>query len=243
MTAGSNRKTTTLRDAVTSQPSEPFAVTVPVADAAAAVGRGEAVLVVDGLGPETIGMLILSAQHADAAALHRLSRLAGGDSYLALTAERCDQLGLDRVTAAKDDLVHPPATVPISAAVDIGSTIGAEHLGGTLFEVPPGEKATPYHWEAAQEEWLVVLSGTPTVRTPEGEEELAPGDLVVFPAGPEGAHQVRNASGAPCRFLMFSNRAPINAIHYPDSAKTAVRTPWGRSNFPDAAATGYWEGE
>jgi len=130
-----------------------------------------------------------------------------------------------------------------AAAVDIGSTIGAEHLGGTLFEVPPGEKATPYHWEAAQEEWLVVLSGTPTVRTPEGEEELAPGDLVVFPAGPDGAHQVRNASGAPCRFLMFSNRAPINAIHYPDSAKTAVRTPWGRSNFPDAAATGYWEGE
>ena len=132
MTAGSNRKTTTLRHAVTSQPSEPFAVTVPVADAAAAVGRGEAVLVVDGLGPETIGMLILSAQHADAAALHRLSRLAGGDSYLALTAERCDQLGLDRVTAAKDDLVHPPATVPISAADGLTHGMGVAERARTI---------------------------------------------------------------------------------------------------------------
>jgi uncharacterized cupin superfamily protein len=129
------------------------------------------------------------------------------------------------------------------ASANLAPAIGGEHLGGTLFELPPGEKAVPYHWEAAHEEWLLVLSGTPTVRTPEGEAELAPGDLVVFPAGPDGAHQALNASDRPCRFLMLSNRAAINVIAYPDSGKTGVRTPFSRANFPDAAAVGYWEGE
>jgi 3,4-dihydroxy 2-butanone 4-phosphate synthase/GTP cyclohydrolase II len=117
---------------VTSQPSDPSAATVSVADAAGTLGRGEPVLVVDGLGPDTIGMLILSAQHADAAGLHRLTRRAGGESYLALTAERCDQLGLDRVTAAKDDLVHPPATVPISAVDGVTHGMGVAERARTI---------------------------------------------------------------------------------------------------------------
>ena len=49
--------------------------------------------------------------------------------------------------------------------------------------MPPGEKLWPYHWELGCEEFLVVVSGTPTVRTPEGERELAPGDVVHFPEG------------------------------------------------------------
>src|SRR3954470_7673681 len=91
----------------------------------------------------------------------------------------------------------------------IAGPIGAEHLGGGLLEIPPGKTAWPYHWEAAQEEWLIVLSGTPTVRTPDGEEVLSPGDVVCFGCGPAGAHQVRNDSDADCRVVMVSNRAPV----------------------------------
>ena len=126
---------------------------------------------------------------------------------------------------------------------DIGSAIGGRHLGGTLLEIPPGKRAWPYHWEAAHEEWLFVLSGTPTMRTPEGEAQLSPGDLVCFPAGPEGAHALRNASGEPCRVVMLSNRAKVNVIVYPDAGKVGVRTPWLRPNFPEDSAVGYWEGE
>lgn len=126
---------------------------------------------------------------------------------------------------------------------DISGGIGAEHLGGALLEIPPGGRAWPYHWEAAQEEWLIVLSGAPTVRTPEGEERLAPGDVVCFPMGPEGAHQVSNPGDVPCRVVMLSNRDPVNVIVYPDSGKVGVRTPWLGSNFPQGAAVGYWEGE
>jgi uncharacterized cupin superfamily protein len=121
--------------------------------------------------------------------------------------------------------------------------VGGEHLGGSLLEIPPGGVAWPYHWEAAQEEWLIVLSGTPTVRTPDGEETLAPGDVVCFPVGPEGAHQVSNASEAPCRIVMLSNRDAVNVIAYPDSGKVGVRTPWMGSNFLAGATVGYWEGE
>lgn len=126
---------------------------------------------------------------------------------------------------------------------DIGPAIGADHLGGTLIEIPPGTRAWPYHWEAAQEEWLIVLSGTPAVRTPGGEEELTPGDVVCFAAGPDGAHAVHNASDEPCRVVMISNRAPVNVVVYPDSEKVGVRTPWLGSNFPEGSAVAYWEGE
>jgi uncharacterized cupin superfamily protein len=130
-----------------------------------------------------------------------------------------------------------------SRGADIGFAIGGEHLGGSLIEIPPGFRAWPYHWEAAHEEWLVVLSGAPTLRTPDGEEELVPGDVVCFPTGPEGAHALRNASDEPCRVVMLSNRAKVNVIVYPDAGKVGVRTPWVRSNFLEDSAVGYWEGE
>jgi uncharacterized cupin superfamily protein len=130
-----------------------------------------------------------------------------------------------------------------SRGADIGWAIGGEHLGGSLIEIPPGKRAWPYHWEAAHEEWLVVLSGTPTLRTPEGEEELTAGDVVCFPTGPEGAHALRNASEEACRVVMLSNRAEVNVIVYPDAGKVGVRTRWLRPNFPEGVGVGYWEGE
>src|SRR5947208_4260017 len=84
---------------------------------------------------------------------------------------------------------------------DLGPLLGAQHLGGTLIELPPGNKAFPYHWEAAQEEWLIVLSGRPTVRTPSEREVLDPGDVVCFEAGPDGAHQVINETDEACRLV------------------------------------------
>jgi uncharacterized cupin superfamily protein len=138
----------------------------------------------------------------------------------------------------------PDAPEPFGAReAFIGEAIGAEHLAGNVLEIAPGRVAWPYHWEAAQEEWLIVLSGTPTVRTPDGEETLVAGDLVCFPAGPDGAHQVRNDGDAPCRVVLLSSRAPVNVIVYPDSGKVGARTPWLRPTFPQDSAVGYWEGE
>lgn len=72
----------------------------------------------------------------------------------------------------------------------LGDRLGAELIGGTVYEVDPGKKLWPYHVHHANGEWLIVLRGRPTLRTPEWERELVEGDVACFPRGPAGAHQV-----------------------------------------------------
>lgn len=125
----------------------------------------------------------------------------------------------------------------------IGPRVGAELLGGSLYELPPGSKGWPYHWHHANEELLVVLSGTPTLRAPDGERTLEPGDCVLFPHGPEGAHSVNNDSEQPARFLIFSTLVSPEIVTYPDSGKVGARSEWTRGTFREESAVGYWEGE
>jgi uncharacterized cupin superfamily protein len=127
----------------------------------------------------------------------------------------------------------------------IGKRLGGKLLGGSLYELPPGEKTWPYHYELGCEEWLVAVSGRPTLRGPDGERELEPGDVAVFPEGPAGAHQVLNRSEEPCRVLIFSSKSPVAIVHYPDSAKVGL---WTESDGYQAMLRGepdldYWEGE
>ena len=106
----------------------------------------------------------------------------------------------------------------------IGPLVGAVETTVNLILLERGQAVCPYHYEYA-EEWLLVLEGEVVVRTPEGEETAVRGDLVCFPAGPDGAHKVSNDSGAPARVVMFSNsRRPAIAV-YPDSDKIAAFPP------------------
>ena len=130
-------------------------------------------------------------------------------------------------------------------ATPIGKRLGAELLGGSLYEIPPGEKTWPYHYELGCEEWLIAVSGRPTLRSPDGERELEPGDVAVFPEGPAGAHQVLNRSEEPCRVLILSSKSPVAIVHYPDSAKVGL---WTESDGYQAMLRSepdldYWEGE
>ena len=124
--------------------------------------------------------------------------------------------------------------------------VAGEHLGASLYELPPGQSTFPYHYELGNDELLVVVKGRPTLRSPEGERELQPGDCVLFPSGPEGAHQLTNDSGEPVRVLLVSNVAlPRGAVQV-DSDKLMVR--WGTGDderlwFRRRDATGYWDGE
>ena len=62
-----------------------------------------------------------------------------------------------------------------------GKKLGAAVTGMSIYEIPPGQAICPYHYEYAEEEWLLVLEGTPTLRTPAGSEVLSPWDVCVFP--------------------------------------------------------------
>ena len=104
----------------------------------------------------------------------------------------------------------------------LGGLLGAKETGISVYELPPGQAICPYHYECAEEEWLVVLGGTPTLRTPDGEQRLEPWDVSFFPRGPEGAHQIRNAAEETARVLMFSPVVYPAASVYPDSDKVGV---------------------
>jgi uncharacterized cupin superfamily protein len=123
--------------------------------------------------------------------------------------------------------------------------VGGRGLGFGLFELPPGERTFPYHFHYGNEEWLLVVAGRPTVRGPEGERELVPGDVVCFPAGPAGAHQVANRTEEPVRVVILSTLVLPGISVYPDSGKIGVRpgVPEDTLNFRRADAVDYWDGE
>ncbi len=126
----------------------------------------------------------------------------------------------------------------------VGPEVGAERLKLNLFEVEPGQSLCPYHYEYV-EEWLIVLHGTVSVRTPDGEDTLVEGDTVCFPAGPGGAHKVSNRSGANARVIMFSvGDEPAVAV-YPDSDKIGVWPGLEKDKIMVRRGSGvdYWEGE
>jgi uncharacterized cupin superfamily protein len=129
--------------------------------------------------------------------------------------------------------------------VSLGKLLGAAETGISVYELPPGEAICPYHYELGEEEWLLVLEGNPTLRTPEGSEALDPWDVVCFPRGPEGAHGLRNESDEHVRVLMFSNVVVPTATVYPDSDKVGIWTgdPETEVMARREDAVGYYEGE
>ena len=111
-----------------------------------------------------------------------------------------------------------------SGMARLGPDLGAKQLGTTVYELPPGQAVCPYHYEYAEEEWLLVLEGRPTLRHPEGSDELQQWDVVCFPTGPEGAHGIRNDTEEPVRVLMWSSVIHPAATVYPDSDKIGIWT-------------------
>jgi uncharacterized cupin superfamily protein len=124
-----------------------------------------------------------------------------------------------------------------------GDRLGARLLGASVVLLHQGQAVCPYHYELVEEEWLVVLSGAPTVRTPDGEQVAAPGDVICFPRGPAGAHKISNAAADPARVLIVSERSPCAAAVYEDSDKIGVFGPELRLLFRRGDARDYWEGE
>lgn len=130
----------------------------------------------------------------------------------------------------------------------IGYELGTEMIGCSLWELPAGEAAYPYHFHYSDEELVIVLSGRPTLRTPEGTRELEEGEALRFPLGEEGAHQIYNQTEETVTFLAVSSHGRPDVIVYPDADKIGVgeRLPQGgglRAFFRRKDRVGYFEDE
>jgi uncharacterized cupin superfamily protein len=125
----------------------------------------------------------------------------------------------------------------------LGADAGARLSGCSVYELEPGERAFSYHYELLREEWLLVVSGEPTARMPGGDVKLRAGDVLCFPLGPSGAHQLRNDGDAPARFLLFSNLAEAYPTVQPDSDKLHVTDGDVRRVVRASPQLDYWDGE
>ena len=130
----------------------------------------------------------------------------------------------------------------------VGRQAGAQRLGASVWDMPPGEAAYPYHFHYVEEELLFVLSGRPSLRTPDGWRDLVPGEAVSFPVGEAGGHQLVNRTDETVRLLVVSPSGVPEICVYPDSGKIGVY-----DGLPDAGglrelyrrsdAVDYYEGE
>jgi len=130
----------------------------------------------------------------------------------------------------------------------IGRQAGGERLGLSLWELPAGQAAYPYHYHLGEEELVVVLEGRPSLRTPDARRELAPGEVVAFLRGEDGAHQLVNETEETIRFLAISTSGDPDLVVYADSNKLGAyeRLPEGgglRALFRLGDTVDYWEGE
>jgi uncharacterized cupin superfamily protein len=132
-----------------------------------------------------------------------------------------------------------------SKATRVGGKLNAELIGGGLYELEPGNTLWPYHTHHANEEWLLVVRGRPTLRHAQGEQELAEGDVVCFRRGREGLHQVKNDTEEPVRVLMISTLIAPEIVEYPDSGKIGARSAAGERILLSrpGPTLDYWDGE
>jgi len=121
----------------------------------------------------------------------------------------------------------------------IGPLVGGSTLGMTVYVLEEDEWICAYHFEWGSEEWLIVLDGTPTLRTPEGERVLEPWDTVCFREGPDGAHNVRG----PGRVAMLSTKSLVGIAEYPDSDKIGIWAADTQYMLRRSPSLEYWDGE
>ena len=121
---------------------------------------------------------------------------------------------------------------------------GAKNALVSVYEIPPGKAAYPYHFHHKNEETYYILSGRGTLKTPEGERTVTGGELLFFPAGPEGAHKLTNASETEMLvYIDFDVVHDLDIAVYPDSDKIGI---WGmgiNQIFPKGANVDYYDGE
>jgi len=120
----------------------------------------------------------------------------------------------------------------------------AEQCKVSLYEIPPGKSAYPYHYHTQNEEVFYVISGNGLLKTPDGERNVSSGDFLFFPANESGAHKLTNTSETEMLvYLDFDTVNKIDVAFYPDSKKIGI---WGNNInkvFKTDQQVDYYDGE
>jgi uncharacterized cupin superfamily protein len=117
----------------------------------------------------------------------------------------------------------------------VGAQAGAREIAANVYELDPGSVGSPLHVHHANEELLLVLAGTLSLRGPDGTQLLLAGAVVAFPRGEAGVHSLVNRSDAPVRYLVVSTTNRPDVVEYPDTGATLVVLAEQRLAYPPSA--------
>ncbi|MDR2917551.1 MAG: cupin domain-containing protein [Tannerella sp.] len=116
-----------------------------------------------------------------------------------------------------------------------------QNLNFDLRQLNPGQYCAAYHFHRYAEELFMIISGSATLRTPEGLEVVGAGDLIFFQMGAEGAHQLYNHTDEPCVYLDIRTFFGCDICEYPDSNKLLIAPTF--ETFDKDAQLDYYAGE
>lgn len=98
----------------------------------------------------------------------------------------------------------------------IGDAFGLTQFGVNLTRLPPGEMSAQRHWHHKEDEFIMILEGTGTLITDEGETEMTKGMVAGFPAGVANGHHLVNKSDQDVWYVEIGSRIPGELADYPD---------------------------
>lgn len=123
----------------------------------------------------------------------------------------------------------------------IKKELNPENLNFDLRQLNPDQYSTPYHFHRFAEELFMIISGSATLRTPNGLEIVTSGDLIFFEKGQTGAHQLYNHTKEKCVYLDIRTYIGYDVAEYPDSDKMLIAPTF--EIFNKASQANYFDGE
>jgi uncharacterized cupin superfamily protein len=98
----------------------------------------------------------------------------------------------------------------------LGDLFGLANFGVNITTLAPGAVSALRHAHTRQDEFIYIVSGTPTLYTDAGAQLLAPGMCAGFKAGTGDAHRLVNESAHDVVYLEVGDRSAGDEAAYPD---------------------------
>jgi uncharacterized cupin superfamily protein len=116
---------------------------------------------------------------------------------------------------------------------------GGTQIGVANEVLEPGRQANPMHYHMLEEEHVLVLEGSLTLRLGERTYVMSAGHYVCFPAGRKVGHALYNHTAQPCRYLIIGNPSPHDVAVHTETGRVAVKL-MGQG-YRQSATMEYWD--
>lgn len=94
-----------------------------------------------------------------------------------------------------------------------------------IYEVPPGKANWPLHYHTCNEEVFYIISGQGEVLSESGVLKVKSGDMLRFPAGEKGVHQLKNTSDTETlKYLDFGTTNLPDVVFMPEENQIELFT-------------------